>query len=63
MYVKSELLILSTNQDMGQSIQKHSKLKNQKYLQKNNKMVDINRVGVSNVIKFDLRYDPKRMCY
>ena len=61
MYVKSELLILNIKQDMGQSIQKTFKKFEKSEVPTKTKWWII-RVGVSKVIKFDLRCDPKRMC-
>ena len=51
---KSELLTLSIKLDIGQNIQnlKKSEIRTKAQWQ-------IIRVGVSNFIKFDLRYDPK----
>ena len=56
MCVKSELLTLSIKQAMGQNIKKN--IQNLEIPTKT-----IIRVGMSNFIKFDLRWDPKWMCY
>ena len=59
MHIKSELLILSIN---GSKYSKNiQNLKKSKIPTKTKWWII--RVGVSNFIKFDLRCDPKRMCY